>query len=159
VITTGDSVIEQIYKVEVNNRTNNTINDIFVGTHRNMETKRQKQTAELIKRNFSMILQQEGSYVYDDALVTVTNVQMSPDLSIAKIYLSVFNTDNKQAVLLHLHEHYFRLKQLFSFRMKKHIRKIPDFKLFLDDTLDEMYKLNALFDRLEKENQLSREEE
>ena len=106
-----------------------------------------------------MILQQEGSYVYEDALVTVTNVQISPDLSVAKIYLSVYNTDNKQAVLLHLHEHYFRLKQLFSFRLKRQMRKIPDFKLFLDDTLDEMYKLNELFDRLEEENQIAHEEE
>jgi ribosome-binding factor A len=39
------------------------------------------------------------------------------------------------------------------------MRKIPDFKLFLDDTLDEMYKLNELFDRLEEENQIAHEEE
>ena len=57
--------------------------------------------AEQIKRNFSIVLQQEGSYIYGtEPFVTVTNVIMTPDFSIAKIYLSVFNTDNKQEVIL-----------------------------------------------------------
>ena len=68
-----------------------------------METKRQMQAAELVKRNFSLVLQQEGSYIYGvEPLVTVTGVKMSPDLGQAKIYLSVFNTENKQAVFLEM---------------------------------------------------------
>ena len=56
-----------------------------------MESKRQKQVAELIKRNFGTLLQQEGAYIYgSEALVTVTSVKMSPDMSLAKIYLSVY---------------------------------------------------------------------
>src|SRR5690606_21441246 len=106
------------------------------------------QVAELVKRNFSMVLQQEGTYIYDDALVTVTNVKVSPDLSLAKIYLSVYNTDNKQAVLLKLEDQHHRLKQVFSQRIRKHIRRIPEFALFIDETLDEMYRIDALFDRL-----------
>ena len=44
-----------------------------------MGTVRQKQVAEVIKRNFGMVLQQEGSYIYgSEVLVTVTNVIMSP---------------------------------------------------------------------------------
>ncbi|MCB0668670.1 MAG: 30S ribosome-binding factor RbfA [Saprospiraceae bacterium] len=115
-----------------------------------MDTKRQLQAAELVKRNFSMVLQQEGSYIYDDALVTVTNVKMSPDLSLAKIYLSVYNTDNKQAVLLKLEDQHHRLKQIFSHRIRKHIRRIPEIAMYIDETLDEMYRLDALFDRLAK---------
>ncbi len=113
-----------------------------------MDSKRQLQVAELVKRNFSMVLQQEGNYIYDDALVTVTNVKVSPDLSLAKIYLSVYNTDNKQAVLLKLEDQHHRLKQVFSQRIKKHIRRIPEFALYIDETLDEMYRIDALFDRL-----------
>lgn len=113
-----------------------------------MDSKRQLQVAELVKRNFSMVLQQEGSYIYDDALVTVTNVKMSPDLSLAKIYLSVYNTENKQAVLLKLEDQQHRLKQIFSQRIRKHIRRIPELAMYIDETLDEMYRLDALFDRL-----------
>ena len=113
-----------------------------------MESKRQKQVSEVLKRNFSQVLQQEGSYIYGNALVTVTNVVVSPDLNLAKIYLSVYNTDNKQAVILKLEDQHGRLKQMFSHRIRKHVRKVPEFNLFLDDTLDEMYRLNALFDRI-----------
>ena len=97
--------------------------------------------------------------MYEDALVTVTNVKVSPDLGIAKIYLSIYNTEKKQAVLLHLEDYHSRLKQLFSLRLRKHVRKIPEFTLFLDETLDEMYRLNALVDKLESENQMGHEEE
>ena len=113
-----------------------------------MQKVRQKQVGELIKRNFSAVLQQEGRYIYDDALVTVTNVIMSPDLAIAKIYLSVYNTDNKQAVLMNLNENYPRLKKIFASRMRKTVRRIPNFKMYLDDTLDEMDRINQLLNQI-----------
>ena len=120
-----------------------------------MESKRQKQVAEVIRRNFSIVLQQEGSYIFGaDVLVTVTTVKVTPDLSLGKIYLSVYNTDNKQGVLLQLQEHIHRLRQSLAHRIKKHVRRIPSINLYLDDTLDEMYRLNELFNRLEDDKQM-----
>lgn len=127
-----------------------------------MESKRQKQVTELVKRNFGTLLQQEGGLIYGhDVLVTVTSVKMSPDMSIAKIYLSVYNTENKQAVILKMEDAYYHLKQSFVQRVRKHMRRIPDLQFYIDDTLDEMYRLNALFDKLEDNNQMgaSNEEE
>ncbi len=125
-----------------------------------METIRQRQVAELIKRNFSLVLQQEGSYVYGtEALVTVTNVKMTPDFSLAKIYLSVYNTENKQEVLLEMEESIVRLKQALAYRLKKQMRRIPDINFYLDDTLDEMYRLRQLFKKLHDENQMGSGEE
>jgi len=127
-----------------------------------MESKRQKQLAELVKRNFGILLQQEGGLIYgNDVLVTVTSVKMSPDMSIAKIYLSVYNTENKQAVILKMEDSYYHLKQSFVQRVRRHMRRIPDLQFYIDDTLDEMYRLNALFDKLESNNQMgsSNEEE
>ena len=123
-----------------------------------MESKRQLQVAETIKRNFGLVLQQEGSYIYGpEPLVTVTSVKVSPDFSIAKIYLSVYNTENKQAVLLELEDSIVRLKQSLASRVRKHLRRIPDIALFMDDTLDEMYRLNDLFNRLHADNQMGKE--
>ncbi len=125
-----------------------------------METIRQRQVAELIKRNFSLVLQQEGSYVYGpEALVTVTNVKMTPDFSLAKIYLSVYNTENKQEVLLEMEDSIVRLKQALAYRLKKQMRRIPDINFFLDDTLDEMYRLKQLFQKLHDDNQMGSEGE
>lgn len=125
-----------------------------------MQSKRQGQVAELIKRNFSQVLQGEGSYIYGvEPLVTVTSVQVSPDLSLAKIYLSVWNTENKQAVLLQLEEEYGRLRSSLASRLKRQIRRIPEFNLFMDDTLDEMYRVDRMFDQLYRDGQMPEEGE
>ena len=125
-----------------------------------METKRQMQAAELVKRNFSLVLQQEGSYIYGvEPLVTVTGVKMSPDLGQARIYLSVFNTENKQAVFLEMEEEVTRLRQALAHRIRKHIRRIPEISFYSDDTLDEMYRVDKLFNRLYEEDQMGGEEE
>ncbi|MCB9346130.1 MAG: 30S ribosome-binding factor RbfA [Lewinellaceae bacterium] len=124
-----------------------------------MESKRQLQIAELIKRNFSIVLQNEGSYIYGaEPLVTVTQVKITPDFNLAKIYLSIYNTEHKQGVLLELDEHLTRLKQSLMARIRKHVRRMPDIAFFLDDTLDEMYRLNELFNRLHEEDQMGEEE-
>ena len=120
-----------------------------------METKRQKQVAELIKRNFGIVLQQGGSYIYGaESLVTVTQVKLTPDFGMAKIYLSVYNADDKQAVIKEMDANHQRLRQSLAHRIKKHVRRIPDVSFFLDDTLDEMYRLNELFNKLENDNQM-----
>ena len=114
-----------------------------------MAGKRQLQVSELIRRNFGMVLQAEGSYIYGaQPFVTVTNVVMSPDLSIAKIYLSVFNVDDKQTVILEMEQEQPRLKSALAYRIRKQVRRMPEINFYLDDTLDEMERLNNLFDKL-----------
>ncbi|MCP9234470.1 30S ribosome-binding factor RbfA [Lewinella sp. JB7] len=125
-----------------------------------MESKRQRQVAELIKRNFSIVLQQEGSYIYGaQPLVTVMDVQVSPDLSVGKVYLSIWNTDNKQAVILQMDEEHTRLKTALAHRLKRHLRRLPELSYFMDETLDEMNKVDTIFDRLYAEDQMPETEE
>ena len=124
-----------------------------------MESKRQRQVAELIKRNFSTVLQQEGPYVYGaEPLVTVTQVPPTPDLSQCKIYLSIWNTENKQDVLVQMNEEHHRLKQGLATRVRKHIRRIPSIAFYIDETLDEMNRVEDLFDRLYEEGEMPEEE-
>ena len=92
---------------------------------------------------------EEGRYIYgDEALVSVTNVMMSPDLRLAKIYLSIFNAQDKIEVLESLHHSIMPLKQNLVARIRKHVRFIPDIALFNDDLLDEMDNVNSLLDKL-----------
>lgn len=119
-----------------------------------MDSIRQKQVAELIRRNFSMVLVAEGRYIYGSTvMVTVTNVVMSPDMSLAKIYISIFNAENKETVLNQMDDHYPRLKQALHQKIRKQLRIMPEFKLFIDDMVDEMYNVDALFNKLKKTDQ------
>lgn len=122
------------------------------------ETKRQLQTGELIKRNFGQVLMMEGRYIYQDALVTVTQVRMSPDLGIARIYVSVFNADNKEEIVKKLRSNMWRLKTGLVQRIRKHVRRIPHLDIYLDETLDEMWHLNSVFNDLRSKNQMGEEE-
>ncbi|HRG66464.1 MAG TPA: ribosome-binding factor A, partial [Saprospiraceae bacterium] len=111
-----------------------------------METKRQLQLGELIKRNFSTVLQQEGRYIYGDVLVSVTKAIISPDLSQVKIYLSIYGSEEKEEILQNIENQTFQLKQALAQRIKSQIRRIPEIYLYIDDTLDEMYRVDGLLD-------------
>lgn len=124
-----------------------------------MESKRQMQTAEIIKRHFGVVLQKEGSYIYGNAFVTVTQVKVTPDISEAKIYLSVYNVNDKEAVIDRIRKSTSLLKRNLVQRIRKHVRRIPSLSFYNDDTLDEMYHLNRVFDGINRNNASSREEE
>ncbi len=114
-----------------------------------MASRRQLQVGEMIRRHFSVVLQMEGSYIYGSAvLVSVTHVLMSSDLGLAKIYLSVFNADEKMSIIALLEENTPRLKNLLSQRIRKQIRRIPNIEFYLDTTLDEIERIDDLLSGL-----------
>jgi len=123
-----------------------------------MASKRQEQVAELIRRNFGIVLQSDGSYIYGDAFVTVTSVLVTPDLSLAKLYVSIFNTEDKEVVLSRLNKDIKKLKNSLAYRIRNHVRRIPDIAIYMDETLDEMYKLNQIFDNLDETSRKNEEE-
>ncbi len=116
-----------------------------------MESIRQKQVGEVFRRAFGMVLQQEGGYIYGrDKLVTVTDIKMTPDLLIAKIFISVYGTENKQEVMLELEDNMPRLKQALASKVGRAMRRFPILELHLDDTVDEMYRVQQLLNQVEK---------
>ena len=117
-----------------------------------MESIRQKQIGELLRRYFGMLLTEEGSNIYGrDKLVTVTVVRMTPDLLVAKIYVSVYGTENKQEVILELEDNLPRLRQALASKVGKQMRRVPELEFYLDDTIDEMYRVDALLSRVNEE--------
>jgi len=124
-----------------------------------MESKRQKQTAEVIRRHFGSVLMQQGSYIYGDAFVTVTKVHVTPDMSMSKIYLSIYNTNNKEAVIDKVNENVHILKRELAQRIRKHIRRIPNISFYQDDTLDEMFRVDRLLDQMRAQGKMGAEEE
>jgi len=103
-------------------------------------TKRMNQIAATIQRELSIVLQQEGTYIYGRALVTVTSVNMTPDLGLARVYLSVY-----------IQHEVKRLRQGLAHRVKRQMRRVPLLEFYEDDTLDEMYRLREIFDQLDSD--------
>jgi len=123
-----------------------------------MDSKRQLQTAEVIRRHLGTVMLQEGSYIYGEALVTVTKVTVTPDISEAKIYLSIYNAKNKEHVLDSIRKNTHQLKRNLAQRIKKHVRRIPKIRFFSDETLDEANRMDRLLDSLKASGAMGEEE-
>jgi ribosome-binding factor A len=118
-----------------------------------METIRQKQVSELIRRHFSMILSQEGPLFYGrEPLVTLSSVKMTPDLLVAKMYVSIWNTEEKEVVLVALEDNAPKLRQALSSKVGKQMRRLPEIQFFLDETIDEMYRVEELLNRIDQKD-------
>lgn len=123
-----------------------------------MESRKQLQTASTIQRSFGSVLSEHGMNIYGKALVTVTSVKVTPDLSQAKIYLSIYNVEDKNEVLGMINFNKRILKNELVRKIRRHVRRIPDISMFMDETIDEMYRVDNLFQKLYNEKQMGEEE-
>lgn len=115
-----------------------------------METKRQQKFASLLNETMSQIFMREGrNYFPANVLVSVTKAQITPDLSIARFYISVFNAENEKDIIDLLTAKRFELRKLLGNALKS-MRKIPTLEFYLDDTLDYVEKMEKVFKDLKK---------
>ena len=112
-----------------------------------MDSRRQQKVASVIKEDFSEILLRTGREIYGRAFVTVTAVKMTPDLSVARFYLSVFNGD-KEEVLQQFQDRKPEVKRLLAEKLRRHLRHIPDIEFYIDDTLDHVFKMEEIFKKI-----------
>jgi ribosome-binding factor A len=101
-----------------------------------METTRQQKVARQIQKDLSEIIMHTKRDITQNKMLTVTVVRMSPDLSFAKVYLSVFPSDDAGKVLEKLQHHvkYFRME--LGKKIRHQLRIVPEITFFLDDSLD-----------------------
>jgi ribosome-binding factor A len=114
-----------------------------------MDTRRQSKIAQLLKEEFSSILTNEGKNFIGSTFVTLTTVKVTSDIGLARFYISVYATADKEGVIKKLNTHKFELRKILGNRMRNDLRKIPDIEFYLDETLDYVDKINDLFKDLD----------
>jgi ribosome-binding factor A len=112
-----------------------------------MDSRRQLKIGSLIKEVFSQVLLREGKNLYGKALVTVTNVKVTSDLTLARFYLSIYNTDTPDSVIDIFNEKKFEVKRMLAEKLRHDLRRIPEIEFFRDDTLDYVYHMEDVFKR------------
>lgn len=115
------------------------------------ESKRQQQVGRLIKEEMSLIFQKMGRNIYGNAFVTISDVILTPDLSEAKIYTSIFQAEDKEGITDKLNEMAWSLRKELAARIKRKVRKIPTIKFFNDSTLDDAARVDELFKRINEQ--------
>lgn len=123
-----------------------------------MESKRQQKFAGLLQEELAAIFQREGSSYLPNTLVTITKVRVSPDLAVAKVYLSFLNTNNTELSLATVNSHTGEIRYKLGTRIRHQARVIPTLSFFVDDTNEYVEHMDKIFDKIAKERPVTDEE-
>lgn len=108
------------------------------------ESTRQQRIGRLLQRDLAEIIRSQGMAAYDGAMVTVSGVKVTPDLSIAKIYVSIFPSSKSEKVMSILEESNKQLRGTLGRLVSKQLRIVPELSFFLDDSLDYIERIDEL---------------
>ncbi len=101
-----------------------------------MEKTRLKKVERLLQKELGTIFQRNTFSEFKNVLISVTVIRVSADLSVARVYLSVFPSTNADEVLKSIIENTGKIKYELGTKVRNQLRKIPDLKFFIDDTLE-----------------------
>ena len=108
-----------------------------------METTRQQKIARLIQKELGDIFQKQ-TQATRGVLVSVSAVRISPDLSIAKGYLSIFPSERADEILGNINANARQIRYDLGKRVRFQLRIIPELKFFKDDSLDHLAHIDEL---------------
>ncbi len=123
-----------------------------------MESKRQVKFGRQLKKDLAEIFQQDTNHFFSGALVTITEVNVSPDLGLARVYLSVFPTAGAEKVFDRLNEIKSEVRLKLGRKIGSQVRIIPELAFFHDDTEEKASKMDKLIDSLDIPPETNEEE-
>ena len=108
-----------------------------------MDSQRQKRINKQLQKDLGEIFQRESANLFARAMITVTQVKITPDLSIAKVYLSIFGSDSEKIIAM-VRMHASEIRKQLGLRVKNQLRKVPELQYFIDDSLDYIENIENL---------------
>lgn len=126
-----------------------------------MESTRQAKIARLLQKELSEIFRRETAAMRG-VLVSVSAVRVSPDLSIARAYLSIFPSDKAEEILKNINHNAKTIRFELAKILRYQLRKTPELSFFIDDSLDYIEHIDNILkqdtalhrdDRVEKEDE------
>ena len=113
-----------------------------------MESKRQIKYGKQLQKDLAEIFQRDPGHYFKSNLGTVTGVSVSPDLSLARIYLSIFPIDQSKIVFDHLNSIKSEIRLKLGNKIGNRVRIVPELAFFHDDTEEKASKIDQLIDQL-----------
>ena len=111
-----------------------------------MYTKRQNKVSRMLQKEMALVFQNSGLSIRKEMMITVSLVRVSPDLTIAKVYLSIFAVgleplsaaavEIKEKALEEINRHTVELRKKLAAKVKNQLKAVPQIKFFLDDSID-----------------------
>lgn len=109
-----------------------------------MESTRQKKVSKLIQKELADIFLRKGNEIAPGKLVSITVVRLSPDLSFAKVFLSIFPSENQTEVFNTIKDLSPKLRFELGQKIRTQLRIVPELAFFIDDSLDYIDNIDKL---------------
>ena len=108
-----------------------------------MKEDRLNKVARLVQKDLSEIFQQQTRMMHG-VMVSVTTVRVSPDLSVCRVYLSIFPSEKSEELLKNINDNQKSIRYELGKRERYQLRIIPELRFFIDDSLDYIDNIDKL---------------
>lgn len=107
-------------------------------------TPRQNKVSRLIQKDLAEMFQSYARSWFKGSIITVSVVRISPDLSVAKVYLSIFPDNRRDEIMNSISAHSKEIRFQLGNRIRNQVRIIPELNYFIDDSLDYLENIERL---------------
>lgn len=111
-------------------------------------TVRTQQVARMIQKALGEVFLKETKSLFGEIFITVTHVEVTLDLGIAKVYVSVMGIQDKAKILTKVEQHKNKMRGLLGHRIGKKLRKVPELRFYLDDSVEYASRIDQLLSAL-----------
>lgn len=115
------------------------------------EGKRQRQVAGVLQEELNNIFRHLNLTTLEGGMVSISSVKVTPDLLEARIYISLFQIKDEAAAMKKLADRAWEIKKELASAVKNQLRRIPVLQFYQDERLDYVFKMEAVFEKLNKE--------
>ncbi|GAA5032717.1 ribosome-binding factor A [Marivirga lumbricoides] len=110
---------------------------------------RQQKFSRLIQKDLGEIFQKDMGNAFGKTFITITEVEMSPDLGLAKVYLSLMLAENPKATMEEIQLKKSEIRKHLGNRIGKQVRIVPELVFYLDETLDQANRIESILSKLD----------
>jgi len=111
-------------------------------------TTRQQKFSRLIQKELSDIFQRDKRGILENAFITITDVRVSPDLGVAKVYISMMLANDKAGILKKINIRKKEIRKALGDKIAKQVRVIPELIFFIDEVEENAQKMDQLISNL-----------
>ena len=108
-----------------------------------MENRRQQKIAKVLQQDLAVLFQREARTLFNGAFITVTSVNITADMSYAKVYLSIMG-NNEKVILKEVQLKSKEIRTIIAKQVRHQMRKVPEFQFYIDDSLNYYEKIDDL---------------
>lgn len=109
-----------------------------------MESVRQQKVSRLLQKEIGLIFQSECQHMAQGNIVSVTVVRVTPDLSFARVYVSLFPTKEPKQIVESFNENLKEITRPLYNKIRNQFRKMPEIRFYYDDSLDYADRINQI---------------